>query len=62
MAKAHKEVKLIRERFDEVLEGYIRDLKQEKVSTDDINLDEELGQLLADVIEEVKERDWERSF
>lgn len=62
MAKAHKEVKLIRERFDEVLEGYIRDLKQEKVSTDDVNLDEELGQLLADVIEEVKERDWERSF
>ena len=62
MAKAHKEVKLIRERFDEVLKGYIRDLKQEKVSTDDVNLDEELGQLLADVIEEVKERDWERSF
>ena len=62
MAKAHKEVKLIRERFDEVLEGYIRDLKQEKVSTDDVNLDEELGQLLADVIEEVQERDWERKF
>ena len=62
MAKAHKEVKLIRKQFDEVLKGYIRDLKQQKVSIDDVNLDEELGQLLADVIEEVKERDWERSF
>ena len=62
MAKAFKEVKLIRERFDEVLKGYIRDLKQEKVSTDDVNLDEELGRLLAEVIEEVEERDWERSF
>ena len=57
MAKAFKEVKLIRERFDEVLKGYIRDLKQEKVSTDDVNLDEELGRLLAEVIEEVQERD-----
>lgn len=62
MAKAHKEVKLIRKQFDEVLKGYIRDLKQQKVRIDDVNLDEELGRLLADVIEEVQERDWERSF
>ena len=53
MAKAHKEVKLIRKKFDEVLKGYIRDLKQQKVCIDDVNLDEELGRLLADVIEDV---------
>jgi NTP pyrophosphatase (non-canonical NTP hydrolase) len=53
---------LIKARFIEEIDELIAEYKEAGTSTDDINLDEELGQLLADVIEEVQERDWERSF
>ena len=62
MAKAFKELKLIKEKFIEEIDELIAEYKENKVSVDETNFDEELGQILMDVIEEVKERDWERSF
>ena len=62
MAKAFKELKLIKARFIEEIDELIAEYKENKVSVDETNFDEELGQILMDVIEEVKERDWERSF
>ena len=62
MAKAFKELKLIKERFIEEIDELIAQYKEDKTSIDDVDFDEELGQLLSDVIDDVKERDWERSF
>ena len=62
MAKAFKELKLIKARFIEEIDELIAYYKEEGLSTDETNFDEELGQLLMDVIEEVQERDQERSF
>ena len=62
MAKAFKELKLIKARFIEEIDELIAYYKEEGLSTDETNFDEELGQILMDVIEEVQERDWERSF
>ena len=62
MAKAFKELKLIKARFIEEIDELIAEYKENKVSVDETNFDEELGQILMDVIEEVQERDWERSF
>jgi len=62
MAKAFKELKLIKARFIEEIDELIAEYKENKASVDETNFDEELGQILMDVIEEVKERDWERSF
>ena len=45
MAKAFKELKLIKERFIEEIDELIAEYKEAKTSIDD-----------------VKERDWERSF
>jgi hypothetical protein len=57
MAKAFKELKLIKARFIEEIDELIAYYKEEGLSTDETNFDEELGQLLMDVIEEVQERD-----
>jgi len=62
MAKAFKELKLIKERFIEEIDELIAQYKEDKTSIDDVDFDEELGQLLSDLIDDVKERDWERSF
>jgi hypothetical protein len=62
MAKAFKELKLIKERFIEEIDELIAQYKEDKTSIDGIDFDEELGQLLMDIIDDVKERDWERSF
>jgi hypothetical protein len=62
MAKAFKELKLIKERFIEEIDELIAQYKEDKTSIDDVDFDEELGQLLSDIIDDVKERDWERSF
>jgi NTP pyrophosphatase (non-canonical NTP hydrolase) len=62
MAKAFKELKLIKARFIEEIDELIAEYKENKASVDETNFDEELGQILMDVIEEVQERDWERSF
>ena len=62
MAKAFKELKLIKARFIEGIDELIAEYKENKASVDETNFDEELGQILMDVIEEVQERDWERSF
>jgi hypothetical protein len=62
MAKAFKELKLIKAKFIEEIDELIAEYKENKVSVDETNFDEELGQILMDVIEEVQERDWERSF
>jgi uncharacterized protein YwqG len=62
MAKAFKELKLIKARFIEEIDELIAQYKEDKTSIDDVDFDEELGQLLSDIIDDVKERDWERSF
>jgi hypothetical protein len=62
MAKAFKELKLIKARFIEEIDELIAEYKEAKTSIDDVDFDEELGQLLSDIIDDVKERDWERSF
>jgi len=62
MAKAFKELKLIKERYIEEIDELIAQYKEDKTSIDDVDFDEELGQLLSDIIDDVKERDWERSF
>jgi hypothetical protein len=62
MAKAFKELKLIKERFIEEIDELIAQYKEDKTSIDDVDFDEELGQVLSDIIDDVKERDWERSF
>jgi hypothetical protein len=36
--------------------------KEAKTSIDDVDFEEELCQRLSDIIDDVKERDWERSF
>jgi hypothetical protein len=62
MAKAFKELKLIKERFIEEIDELIAQYKEDKTSIDDVDFEEELCQTLSDIIDDVKERDWERSF
>jgi hypothetical protein len=62
MAKAFKELKLIKERFIEEIDELIAQYKEDKTSIDDVDFEEELCQVLSDIIDDVKERDWERSF
>jgi hypothetical protein len=62
MAKAFKELKLIKERFIEEIDELIAEYKEAKTSLDDVDFEEELCQVLSDIIDDVKERDWERSF
>jgi hypothetical protein len=62
MAKAFKELKLIKERFIEEIDELIAEYKEAKTSIDDVDFEEELCQRLSDIIDDVKERDWERSF
>jgi len=62
MAKAFKELKLIKARFIEEIDELIAEYKEAKTSLDDVDFEEELCQLLSDIIDDVKERDWERSF
>jgi hypothetical protein len=62
MAKAFKELKLIKARFIEEIDELIAEYKEAKTSIDDVDFEEELCQRLSDIIDDVKERDWERSF
>ena len=62
MAKAFKELKLIKKEFVQYLDEQIALYKQEKTSLDDIDLEEELMQQLSDTIDEIKERNFERKF
>jgi len=62
MAKAYKELKLIKKEFVEYLDERIAEYKKEKTSLEDVDLEEELMQQLSDTIDEIKERNWERSF
>jgi len=62
MAKAFKELKLIKARFIEEIDELIAEYKEAKTSLDDVDFEEELCQLLSDIIDDVKEGDWERSF
>jgi len=62
MAKAFKELKLIKERFIEEIDELIAQYKEDKTSIDEVDFEEELCQTLSDIIDDVKERDWERSF
>jgi len=62
MAKAFKELKLIKARFIEEIDELIAQYKEDKTSIDDVHFEEELCQTLSDIIDDVKERDWERSF
>ena len=62
MAKAYKELKLIKKEFVEYLDERIAEYKKEKTSLEDVDLEEELIQQLSDTIDEIKERNWERSF
>jgi hypothetical protein len=62
MAKAFKELKLIKVRFIEEIDELIAEYKEAGTSLDDVDFEEELCQTLSDIIDDVKERDWERSF
>ncbi len=62
MAKAFKELKLIKARFIEEIDELIAEYKDAGTSLDDVDFEEELCQVLSDIIDDVKERDWERSF
>jgi len=62
MAKAFKELKLIKARFIEEIDELIAQYKEAGTSIDDVDFEEELCQTLSDIIDDVKERDWERSF
>ena len=62
MAKAFKELKLIKARFIEEIDELIAEYKEAKTSIDEVDFEEELCQVLSDIIDDVKERDWERSF
>lgn len=62
MAKAFKELKLIKARFIEEIDELIAEYKEAGTSLDDVDFEEELCQLLSDIIDDIKERDWERSF
>jgi hypothetical protein len=62
MAKAFKELKLIKARFIEEIDELIAEYKEAGTSLDDVDFEEELCQTLSDIIDDVKERDWERSF
>jgi hypothetical protein len=62
MAKAFKELKLIKARFIEEIDELIAQYKEDKTSIDEVDFEEELCQTLSDIIDDVKERDWERSF
>ena len=62
MAKAYKELKLIKKEFVEYLDELIAEYKKEKTSLEDVDLEEELMQQLSDTIDEIKERNWERKF
>ena len=62
MAKAFKELKLIKARFIEEIDELIAEYKEAGTSLDDVDFEEELCQVLSDIIDDVKEKDWERSF
>jgi len=62
MAKAFKELKLIKARFIEEIDELIAEYKDAGTSLDEVDFEEELCQVLSDIIDDVKERDWERSF
>lgn len=62
MAKAFKELKLIKARFIEEIDELIAEYKEDKTSIDEVDFEEKLCQVLSDIIDDVKERDWERSF
>ena len=62
MAKAFKELKLIKARFIEEIDELIAEYKEAGTSLDDVDFEEELCQVLSDIIDDVKERDCERSF
>ena len=62
MAKAYKELKLIKKEFVGYLDELIAEYKKEKTSLEDVDLEEELMQQLSDTIDEIKERNWERKF
>jgi hypothetical protein len=62
MAKAFKELKLIKARFIEEIDELIAEYKEAGTSLDDVDFEEELCQTLSEIIDDVKERDWERSF
>jgi len=62
MSKAHKELKLIKKEFVEYLDELIAQYKKEGTSLDDVDLEEELQQQLSDLIDDIRERDFERSF
>ena len=62
MAKAFKELKLIKKEFVQYLDEQIALHKQEKTSLDDVDLEEELMQQLSDTIDEIQERNFERKF
>jgi hypothetical protein len=56
MAKAYKELELIKKEFVEYLDELIAEYKKEKTSLDDVDLEEELQQQLSDLIDDLKER------
>jgi len=64
MAKAFKELKLIKARFIEEIDELIAQYKEEGLSTDEVHFDdleEELGQILSDILDE-NAKDWMISF
>ena len=52
--KVEKKLELIKERLIEEIDQLIVQYKKDKTSIDDVNLEEELGQLLWDIIQDVK--------
>ena len=64
MAKAFKELKLIKARFNEEIDELIAQYKEEGLGTSKVHFDdleEELGQILSDILDE-NEGDWMVSF
>ena len=62
MAKAYKELKLIKKEFVEYLDELIAEYKKEGTPLEDVDLEEELQQQLSDLIDDIRERNWERKF
>jgi len=56
MAKAYKELELIKKEFVEYLDELIAEYKGEGTSLDDVDLEEELQQQLSDLIDDLRER------
>jgi len=64
MAKAYKELKLIKARFIEGIDELIAQYKEEGLSTDEVHFDdleEDVCQILSDIFDE-SEGDWKISF